>query len=90
MEKEELDKLLEKDVLYLQRNIAPDDIYLFAQNSLLCSYLLAFELMKIVGKENFEDLPKITQRCLQNVSRFKYNQQCEIDMDIDLNANGLA
>lgn len=90
MENEELDLSLEKDVAYLQRIIAPDDIYLFTQNTLLATYLLAHEFMKHIGPENFHLLPKITRRCIQNIAHFKYNQENGIDVEIDLNTNGLV
>jgi hypothetical protein len=90
MEKDELDAMLERDVAYLQRNIPPDDIYLFAQNTLLATYLLAYEVGRIVGIGGFEKLPKITQKCLKNISWFKHNQEAGTDVEIDLNTNGLV
>ncbi len=89
MEEEELDLRLEKDVGYLQRNIAPDDIYLFTQNTLLATYLITHEFMKYVGPENFHLLNKITRRCIENIANFKRSQENEIDVNIDLNTNGL-
>lgn len=89
MNEEELDNRLEKDVAYLQRNIAPDDIYLFTQNALLANYLLAYEFMKLVGAENYYKLPKITRNCIRNISYFKHHQENDIEIEIDLNTNGL-
>ncbi len=85
MNEEEKKMMLEQDISYLQRNIAPDDIYLFAQNILLASYALAAELLKTVGKDNLDSLSEGIKNCLENLSDFKYmqntNQNIEIDMD---------
>lgn len=88
MEKHELMKKFEENVAYLQRNIPPDDIYLFAEETLMAALYFMHRWSK------HED---INTACKENLVARKYvsnilglqrlrDQAIDVELDLDIGA----
>ena len=74
----------EEDVRYIQKYVAPDDIYLFCQHALNAAYhfievLSTLENLDLLAEKNHETFMHMT-----NVIKFLRCQQEKIEIDVDL------
>lgn len=88
MNKEEFRKMLNDNVAYLQRNIPPDDIYLFAE----CNFMSALYFLNRYSKH-----VDVNDECQENLTTRKYvvsmlnlmharEQQLDLPFDLCLDA----
>ncbi len=86
MNKEELRQKFERNVEYLKRNVPPDDIYLFTEQTSMAAIYFIHKWAEWVdiNKECVED--EITRKWLKNILGFEYykNENIDVALDLDL------
>lgn len=89
MEKEELKAQFEKNVSYLQKTIPPDDIYIFAEQTLMASVFFIRKLGEYTDLQTLAEEDAVFRKWLTNVGSFYTAQLREIDMTLDLKMDDL-
>lgn len=89
MDKHELMKKFEQNVAYLQRNIPPDDIYLFAEETLMAAlYFMHLwskqEDINAVCKENL-----VARKYVSNILGLQRLRDQEVDVNLDLSIEAM-
>ena len=84
MNKEEMKAKFLKNVEYLERNIAPDDIYLFAEQTLMaCLFFLQKWSDWVDIKEELQRDP-VAKKWVTNIVALQICRDREIDVELDL------
>jgi hypothetical protein len=90
LDKEQIMEKFEQNVAYLQRNIPPDDIYAFSEQTFMaCIYFLGkFSALADIEKECERD--PMFFRWVRNILGFQKlkDDNQDIDLDLDLNMDG--
>ena len=89
MNKEELKEKFEKNVQFLQRNIPPDDIYIFAEQTFMAAL---FFLSKWNSHEDLNEVCKndlIAKKWIVNIIGFQRCKDEDIDVDLNLNLESI-
>lgn len=84
MDKEELRKKFEANVLYLRRNIPPDDIYMFAEQTFMAAL---FFIHKWSEWENItEDMKRdpVSNKWVRNIVGLQMSRDKGEDLTLDL------
>lgn len=85
MNKDDLLKKFEENVEYLRRNIPPDDIYIFTEQTYMAAMFFLHKW------STWEDIPAemarcaITEKWVKNVMALAWHRDRKIDVPIDLN-----
>jgi len=87
MEKEDVWKKFNNAVNYLHRNIPPDDIYLFAQQTFVSALYLLLKLKESINIEEECESNETLQKIVTNIMYFHTHQQNDIKIEINLNHN---
>ncbi len=88
MNKEEVNEKFEKNVNYLRRNVPPDDIYPFAEQTFMaCLYFLKrwSDEVNIIDEMARDD---IANKWVRNIIGFLEVQDKDIDISLDLKLDG--
>ncbi len=89
MNKDELIAKFEANVAYLKRNVPPEEIYQFAEQTYMASLYFLFRW------KDWEDLNEVMQqdivaaKWIRNILALLKCREMEQDVDIDLNLEGL-
>lgn len=86
MNKEELKKRFEKNVEYLKRNVPPDDIYLFAEQTHMAALYFLHRWSEWADIQAECQYNLVTQKWVSNIlglQRCK-DQDININLDLDL------
>ena len=84
MNKEEMQLEFQKNVEYLQRNIPPDDIYLFAEQTFMAAVFFIFKWAEWADVRDEADKCPITKKWLTNILSLKIAREKGIDLNLDL------
>ena len=89
MNKKEIREAFEKNVEYLRRNVPPDDIYLFSEQTLMaaCFFLKKWSEKTDIIEEMLRD--PIADKWIRNIVGFLDNQTSEVDIQLDLNLDSI-
>lgn len=84
MNKEELKAKFEKNVEYLKRNVPPDDIYLFAEQTFMATlfFLHKWSEWVDVNEECLAD--PVAKKWVTNIIGLQMAKDKEIDVNLDL------
>lgn len=89
MNKEELLKKFEKNVEYLKRNVPPDDIYLFTEQTFMATLFFLKKWSEWVDvNEEMEKCP-IVRKWVTNIISLQMHRDIEEDVELDLNMKSL-
>ncbi len=89
MDKEELRKLFEKNVTYMQQTIPPDDIYIFAEQTLMAALYFVRKLSEYTDLTELVDSDPVFKKWAINIGSYHAAQINEIDMTLDLKIDEL-
>lgn len=84
MNKEELLKKFEKNVAYLQRNIPPDDIYIFTEQTFMAAMYFMHKWAEWADVQDEMKKDPITRKWVNNILGFQKVKDEDIDIQIDL------
>lgn len=85
MNKEELKKQFEKYVDYLKRNVPPDDIYLFAEQTHMAAMYFLFKWSEWADIEAECQDNLVTRKWVANILGLQRMKEQNIDINLDLN-----
>lgn len=88
MNKEEIYKKFERNVAYLHRNIPPDDIYLFTEQTFMAALYFIHKLNEHVDILEECNKDPVTKKWVSNILGFELykDQNIDIQLDLDLKA----
>lgn len=89
MNKEDLLKKFEKNVDYLQRNIPPDDIYVFAEQTFMAALFFLHSWSEVVNLEQEMKEDPVVRKWINNILGFQAMKDKDQDVNIDLGLSGL-
>jgi hypothetical protein len=87
MNKKELFEKFEKNVNYLKRNIPPDDIYVFAEQTFMAALFFIHKWSEWVTITEEMDKDKVVHKWVSNILGFHEYRIEGKDIDLDLNLN---
>lgn len=89
MNQEEMKERFYKNVAYLQKNIPPDDIYLFSEQTFMASLFFLKKWSEWVSiNEEMEKCP-ITRKWVMNILALVEVREKNIDLNLDLNLDSV-
>ncbi len=84
MNKEEMKEKFEKNVAFLKRNIPPDDIYMFAEQTFMAALFFIYKWSDWVDiNEECKDDP-VARKWVANIIGLQRCKDQELDIDLDL------
>lgn len=89
MNKEEIRKKFEENVAYLQRNIPPDDIYLFTEQTFMAALFFLQRWAKVANITEEMLLDPVTDKWVRNILNFHDSKEKNEDVYLDLNLRSL-
>lgn len=89
MDKDELRLKFEKSVQYLQRNIPPDDIYPFAEQTIMAALYFLDRWCDCVDIAEIYKNDVIAKKWINNIVGLQLCKQKDIDIDLDLNLESI-
>ena len=89
MNKEELLKKFEQNVNYLKRNVPPDDIYMFAEQTFMVTLFFIKKWSEWVDLNEEADKDPITRKWLTNIIGMQICKDKEFDIDLDLDMDNV-
>ena len=89
MNKEEIRKKFEENVAYLQRNIPPDDIYLFTEQTFMAALFFLQRWAKVANITEEMLLDPVTDKWVRNILNFHDSKEKNVDVYLDLNLRSL-
>lgn len=89
MDKKEFQKHFEKNVSYIQRTIPPDDIYPFAEQTLMASLYFLRKLNDYADLTTLANEDLVFQTWITNIGTFLIAQERELDLILDLKIDEL-
>ncbi len=84
MNKEELKKLFEKNVDYLKRNVPPDDIYLFAEQTHMAAMYFLHKWAEWADIEEECQDNLVARKWVTNILGLQRMKEQNIDINLDL------
>lgn len=84
MGKEELRSQFEKNVAYLQRNIPPDDIYMFCEQTFMSAIFFLKKLCEHVNIDEEMTKDSATRCWVKNIISFQLAREQNIDVSVNL------
>ena len=85
MNKEELIKRFEENVNYLKRSIPPDDIYMFAEQTLMASLYFISKWNKCIDLQEECDKDPVSKKWVTNILGFIDCRDRNEEIMLDLN-----
>lgn len=89
MNKEEIKKQFEKNVNYLKRNVPPDDIYLFTEQTFMAALYFLHKWSEWVDVEAECQDSFVTRKWVTNVLGLQRMKDQNIDVNLDLNLESI-
>lgn len=89
MNKEELLKKFEKNVQYLKRNVPPDDIYLFAEQTFMAALFFMFKWSAWVDMDEEMRNDEVTKKWVKNILGFQEMKEKDQDIELDLDMKSI-
>ncbi len=89
MNREELIAEFEKNVAYLHRNIPPDDIYFFAEETLMASFFFLKKWSECVDLEKICKDDPVARKWVVNILSLMRCRNDGIEVNIKLNLESL-
>ncbi len=89
MNNEEFKKKFYANVAYLQRNIPPDDIYLFAEETFMAAYFFILKMSDFIDLEEECEADPVFNKWLRNIANFHRCREDYPELKIDLNLNSI-
>lgn len=84
MNNEELMKKFEENVEYLRRNIPPDDIYLFTEQTFMAAMFFLKKWSEHVQISEEMESDKVTRVWVRNILSLEQMRELQIDVQLDL------
>lgn len=84
MSKEELKAKFEKNIEYLKRNIPPDDIYLFAEQTFMATLFFIHKWSEWVDVNEECLADSLAKKWVTNIIGLQMAKDKEIDVNLDL------
>lgn len=84
MDHEELIERFNKNVEYLQRNIPPDDIYAFAEQTFMAAVYFLSRWSNVQDLNQVVKEDSIAKKYVINILGFKKLKEKQVDVDLDL------
>ncbi len=84
MNKDEVREMFEKNVQYLKRNIPPDDIYMFSEQTFMACVFFIHRWSEWVDLREEGVKCPVTRKWLTNILSLKLAKEEGIDVDLDL------
>ncbi len=89
MTKEELRIKFEENIEYLRKNIPPDDIYIFAEQTFMAAMYFLLQWNDSINVGEFCETDEIAKKWVTNILAFKQCRDDKIDIRLDLNLNSV-
>ena len=89
MNKEEMRERFEKNVDFLKRNIPPDDIYLFAEQTFMAALYFLYKWSDWADIEEECHRDEVTRKWVANIMGFHRMKDGNEDVNLDLNMDSL-
>ena len=89
MNREELKEKFEKNVLYLKRNIPPDDIYLFAEQTFMATMFFLHKWSEWVDVNEECQKDPVAKKWVTNIIGLQRCKDQALDVDLDLNLESI-
>ena len=87
--KEELLKKFKENVQYLERNVPPDDIYLFTEQTVMAALYFMFKWSEWVDIAQEAEKDPIAKKWITNILSLVVMRDKGQDIEIDLNMKSL-
>lgn len=84
MNKEELYRKFEQNVAYLHRNIPPDDIYMFTEQTFMAALFFIHKWNEHVDLDEECKKDPVVKKWLSNILGFELCKEKNIDIQLDL------
>jgi hypothetical protein len=88
MNREEIYKKFENNVSYLQRNIPPDDIYVFAEQTFMAAMFFLSLWSEWVDLDEEVEKDPVVKKWATNIIALQKMKDSNLDVQIDLNLDG--
>ena len=89
MNKEEMKAEFEKNVQFIQRNIPPDDIYIFAEQTFMAAMFFLTKWSKFVDVLEECEKDPVTKKWVHNLIGLQIFKDQGIDFSLDLDLKSL-
>ncbi len=89
MDKNQLKKQFEDNVNYLRRNIPPDDIYLFCEQTFMATMFFLKKWSEVVDIEQACNDCPITKKWVCNILGFQRLKDADMSVHVDLNLGSI-
>jgi hypothetical protein len=84
MDKDELFEKFERNVAWLQRNIPPDDIYVFTEQTLMSSMYFLSQWSRVADLNKIAAMDPIAAKWIKNVTAIMRLREIGVDTQLDL------
>ncbi len=84
MNKEEMKDKFEKNVAYLKRNVPPDDIYMFAEQTFMATLFFLHKWSEWVDVNEECQADPVARKWVTNIIGLQMCKDKELDVDLDL------
>ncbi len=89
MNKEEMKLKFEKNVDYLKRNIPPDDIYMFAEQTYMATLFFLHKWSEWVDLNEEAERCDVTKKWITNIIGLQICKDKEMDVNLDLDMKSI-
>ena len=89
MNKEELRKKFEQNVEYLRKNIPPDDIYMFAEQTFMAAMFFIHKWQEWVDLNQACKEDPVANKWVLNILSLHLCRDEQVDIDLDLNLESI-
>lgn len=89
MNQEEMRVKFEENVQYLQRNIPPDDIYIFAEQTYMATLFFLKRWSSLVDIEEEMQKDFVTKKWVTNIMALLHLRDNKIEMQLDLDLKSI-
>ena len=89
MNREELRQKFEKNVEYLERNIPPDDIYMFAEQTFMAALYFLKKWSETTSLQEEMKADPVTHKWINNILGLCHCRENEEDISLDLNLDSV-
>lgn len=85
MNREEIAKKFEENVEYLRRNVPPDDIYIFAEQTFMSALYFLSRWHEHVNLQQEIKENDVSKKWISNILFFQECKEKKVDVTLDLN-----
>lgn len=89
MNKEEMKQKFEKNVDYLKRNIPPDDIYMFAEQTYMATLFFLHKWSEWVDINEESEKCPVVKKWVTNIVGLQMCKDKEMDVNLDLDMKSI-